>query len=164
MLELRPTCYVKAFGRKFGTAYPFRHPCKNLPLVTVRILLIEDDSSLSHFLVRALRRAGYEVETECRGDTGLQRALKERFDLVILDWYLPGTTGLEILRELRANLIDSRTMMLSGSGDDIRAEALKNGIDYFLAKPCGLDALVEAVGKVLQLPRALAPESVALPK
>lgn len=132
--------------------------------MSVRILLIEDDSALSHFLVRALRRAGYEVETECRGDTGLQRALKERFDLIILDWYLPGATGLEIHRELRANMIDTRTMMLSGSGEDIRVEALQNGIDYFLAKPCGLDALVEAVAHVMRAPRALASDSMALPK
>ena len=132
--------------------------------MTVRILLIEDDSSLSHFLVRALRRAGYEVETECRGDTGLQRALKERFDLIILDWHLPGATGLEIHRELRANMIATRTMMLSGSGEDIRVEALENGIDYFLAKPCGLDALVEAVAHVTRAPRVLASNSMALQK
>ena len=132
--------------------------------MSVRILLIEDDSSLSHFLVRALRRASYEVVSECRGDTGLQRALNERFDLIILDWHLPGATGLEILRELRANLVDTRTMMLSGSGEDIRIEALQAGIDSFLAKPCGLDALVEAVGKVLGTPHTLAVASIALPK
>jgi DNA-binding response OmpR family regulator len=132
--------------------------------VSVRILLIEDDSSLSFFLARALRRAGYDVFIECRGDTGLQRALNESFDLIILDWYLPGSTGLDILKALRANMIETRTMMLSGSGDDIREEALDVGIDSFLAKPCGLDALIDAVANVLRAPRVLSGRSLAMPE
>jgi DNA-binding response OmpR family regulator len=152
----------ESIRRKFIDRISLPAPLQHLPLVSVRILLIEDDSSLSFFLVRALRRAGYEVVTEYRGDTGLQRALTDRFDLIILDWYLPGSTGLEVLKALRANMIDTRTMMLSGSGDDIRDEALQAGIDSFLAKPCGLDTLIEAVGNTLRAPRVLAGRSIAL--
>ena len=65
-----------------------------------KILLIEDEDSLATGLVDVLSLQGYLVERESRGDEGLQRALGELFDLVILDVELPGLSGFEILKSL----------------------------------------------------------------
>ena len=61
-----------------------------------KILIVEDEESIAELEKDYLELSGFEVEIENRGDTGLERALKEEFDLFILDLMLPGTDGFEI--------------------------------------------------------------------
>lgn len=110
-----------------------------------RILLVEDDSVLAAFLVRALRRAGHTVETLTRGDHALRVALAHGCDLLVLDWQLPGLDGLAVVRALRLAGNPLPVLILSGKGDFRRDEALAAGADDFLSKPCGLDELTQAV-------------------
>jgi DNA-binding response OmpR family regulator len=119
--------------------------------VSGKILLVEDDPTLGLFYSRALRRAGYTVESALRGDDGLHRAINEEFDLVILDWCLPGMDGVELMTKLRAQRPNIRVLMLSGAGDEIRSAVLAVGADGFLAKPCDLMALIDAAGEVLSI-------------
>ena len=115
-----------------------------------RILLVEDDPSLRLFYSRALRRAGFIVSLQCRGDAALQEAIADPFDLIILDWFLPGIGGLDILQGLRPRAGNTRVMILSGSGDEVRRAALSAGADYFLPKPCGMDELTQAAADLLR--------------
>jgi DNA-binding response OmpR family regulator len=113
----------------------------------LRLLLVEDDDDLLLFFCRALRRAGHEVESSLRGDTGLELALSGRFDLLVLDWHLPGLDGYTVLHAVRASGLPLRVLMLTGYGQSHREAALAAGADAFLEKPCGLEDLVAAVAQ-----------------
>jgi DNA-binding response OmpR family regulator len=115
-----------------------------------RILLVEDDPSLRLFYSRALRRAGFTVTLQCRGDAALQEAIADPYDLIILDWFLPGIGGLDVLNGIRAAARSTRVMILSGSGDEVRRAALSAGADHFLPKPCGMDELTQAAADLLR--------------
>lgn len=111
----------------------------------LNLLLVEDDDALLLFFSRALRRAGHRVEACLRGDDGLQLALSGRYDLLVLDWRLPGIDGHAVLSAVRAAGVPLRVLMLTGYGESHREAAMKAGADAFLEKPCGLEELVAAV-------------------
>jgi CheY-like chemotaxis protein len=67
-----------------------------------RVLIVEDDPNVSEVVARYLEREGYTVETVADGAVGLERALAEPPDLVVLDLMLPGVGGLEVCRRVRA--------------------------------------------------------------
>jgi two-component system OmpR family response regulator len=69
---------------------------------TPKILLIEDDVVIAGSLRRVLVRNGYDIEILTRGDEGLERAQRERFDVVLTDFKLPGLDGLELVKRLHA--------------------------------------------------------------
>jgi two-component system OmpR family response regulator len=114
------------------------------------VLLVEDDDALALFFTRALRRAGHHVEVALRGDEGLRLALSGRFDVMVLDWHLPGLDGHTVLSAIRAAKIPVNVLMLTGYGDTHRDSALTAGADAFLEKPCGLEELVAAVDAFLK--------------
>lgn len=116
----------------------------------MKLLLVEDDDALLLFFSRALRRAGYEVETCLRGDEGLRLALTGRFDLLVLDWRLPGLDGYQVLTAIRAARIPLTVLMLTGYGDEHRDKAIGAGADAFVEKPCGLEDLVAVVANLAQ--------------
>ncbi|MCU0667387.1 MAG: response regulator [Patescibacteria group bacterium] len=66
-----------------------------------KILCIEDEHFISELYSRALRRAGYDVTTLLSGEDGLKVALKDEYDIILLDLMIPGMTGFEVLRQLR---------------------------------------------------------------
>lgn len=114
---------------------------------SLNILLVEDDDALLLFFSRALRRAGHSVETCARGDDGLNLALSGRFDLLVLDWRLPGLDGHAVLSGVRAAGRSLPVLMLTGYGDTHREFAMAAGANAFIEKPCGLEELVAAAEK-----------------
>src|SRR5688572_23939948 len=100
-----------------------------------RILLVEDDVPLASLTSEYLRGHDFQVEVELRGDTGAQRILRERPDLVILDVLLPGLNGMDVCRQVRkhyAGLI----LMLTARDDDIdQIIGLELGADDYVKKP-----------------------------
>jgi len=68
----------------------------------VRILLIEDDAKIARALASGLRGEGFEVTTAKTGEEGFFLVSRESFDVVVLDWMLPGRDGIEVLRPLLA--------------------------------------------------------------
>lgn len=84
-----------------------------------RVLLAEDDASISEPLARALRREGYEVEVREDGPTALDAGLAGGVDLVVLDLGLPGMDGLEVARRLRAEGHTVPILVLTARADEV---------------------------------------------
>jgi nitrogen regulation protein NR(I) len=121
-----------------------------------RILLIEDDSGITVTLQRVLASEGHDVAIERRGDTGLARAKTEVFDVVLCDVKLPGLSGLEVVKELRA--VKPRlpiVLMTAHSTTDTAIEATKAGAFDYLLKPFEMPELLDAVNKALATSRLL---------
>jgi len=104
--------------------------------MSARILLVEDEPGLVMTLSDLLGAEGYEVESATDGPTALARALKEKFDLIVLDVMLPGKSGLEVCRELRQQGNDVAVLMLTAKTQLYdRVVGLKLGADDYLTKP-----------------------------
>ena len=110
-----------------------------------KILIIEDEEAIADLEKDYLELSGFEVEIEDRGDTGLTRALKEDFDLIILDLMLPGVDGFEICRKIREEK-DIPVIMVSAKKDDIdKIRGLGLGADDYMTKPFSPSELVARV-------------------
>lgn len=117
----------------------------------MRILVIEDEMQLARHICRALTRGGHEASAKHDGLDGLQSALTEQPDLVVLDLNLPSLDGFSVLARLREANCPSRVLILTARGEvEHRIKGLKAGADDYLAKPFSLDELIariEALGR-----------------
>ena len=110
-----------------------------------RILIIEDETSIAELEKDYLELSGFEVELEEQGDVGLERALNEDFDLLILDLMLPGMDGFEICRRFRQSK-NTPIIMISAKKDDIdKIRGLGLGADDYMTKPFSPSELVARV-------------------
>lgn len=110
-----------------------------------RILIIEDETSIAELQRDYLEINGYSVEMEHRGEDGLRRALREDFDLVILDLMLPGIDGFEICRQIRSAK-QIPILMVSARKEDIdKIRGLGLGADDYVTKPFSPGELVARV-------------------
>ncbi len=116
-----------------------------------RILLVEDEPALSLTLSDLLGGEGYTVETVTDGNAGLERALREPWDLIVLDVMLPGRSGLDVCRELRQHGKDTAILMLTARSQlTDRVEGLKLGADDYLTKPFEPPELLARVEALLR--------------
>ena len=114
------------------------------------LLLVDDDRELGAMLSQYLVREGFRVDTAEDGETALRRALTEDFDLIVLDVMMPGMSGLDVLRALRAHRV-TPVLMLTARGDDVDSiVGLELGADDYLAKPCNPRVLVARIHAVLR--------------
>ena len=118
-----------------------------------RILIVEDEEPLSLLLRYNLESEGYEVESAMRGDDA-ELMLKEHItDLVLLDWMLPGLSGIELCRRLRQRS-DTKTLpiiLLTARGEeDERVRGLATGADDYVVKPFSVPELLARVGALLR--------------
>jgi DNA-binding response OmpR family regulator len=122
----------------------------------MRLLLIEDEASLRAALVPLLEDAGYRVVTEADGIGGMERALAEKFDLILLDIMLPGIDGFAICRELRKRGHAVPVLMLTARGTvEDRVRGLDGGADDYLVKPFSGPELLARIRALL---RRVAPD------
>jgi two-component system, OmpR family, phosphate regulon response regulator PhoB len=126
-----------------------------------RVLIVEDEADLALLIGYSLEAEGYVVDTVGRGDQAELRLDELAPDLVILDWMLPGMSGIEICRRLRAREA-TRTLpliMVSARGEESeRVRALATGADDYLVKPFSVRELTERVRALLRRSR---PERIA---
>ena len=110
-----------------------------------RILIIEDETSIAELEKDYLELSGFEVELEEQGDVGLERALNEDFDLLILDLMLPGMDGFEICKRFR-EVKNTPIIMISAKKDDIdKIRGLGLGADDYMTKPFSPSEMVARV-------------------
>ncbi|MFT8180574.1 response regulator transcription factor [Mycobacteroides chelonae] len=102
----------------------------------MRVLLVEDEPLLAETVTAGLRAEGFVVVTVGDGVDGLWQATNEQFDVIVLDIMLPGLSGYEVLRKLRASQVWTPVLMLTAKdGDYDQTDAFDLGADDYLTKP-----------------------------
>jgi two-component system, OmpR family, response regulator len=109
----------------------------------VRVLVVEDETKLAALLRQGLRREGMAVDVARSGEEAVVRATATDYDVILLDVMLPGQSGLEVCRDLRAREVWSPTLMLTALDEvDDRVRGLDSGADDYLAKPFSFHELL----------------------
>lgn len=102
----------------------------------MRVLVVEDDERIAEVVGRGLRADGFAVDIAPDGPDGLRRATGESYDAIIMDIMLPGLSGYEVLRRLRADDVPTPVLMLTAKdGEYDEADALDLGADDYVTKP-----------------------------
>jgi two-component system copper resistance phosphate regulon response regulator CusR len=117
--------------------------------VGIRILLIEDEQTIADFLVRGLREEGFTVERAADGNEGWRYLCGKTWDVVLLDWSLPGSDGLSVLRRFRESNQTTPVLFLTAR-DAIsdRVKGLDHGADDYLCKPFAFEELLARIRAV----------------
>ena len=130
-------------------------------MIMPRILLVEDEAALTMLLRYNLEAARYNVDTAARGDEAEIKLRENPPDLVILDWMLPGLSGIELCRRLRARPETKQLpiIMLTARGEESeRVRGLATGADDYIVKPFSVPELIARINALL---RRAAPEKVS---
>ncbi len=116
-----------------------------------RILVVEDDSSMSFFLSEAMKKEGYQVDTVASGEETLERIAQDRFNLVILDLKLPSMDGMEVLANIKVTNPEMVVIMITAHGSkDIAIEAIRKGAYDYFTKPFGINEMRVVVKRALE--------------
>jgi len=117
----------------------------------MRILIIEDEQKTAAFLAKGLREARFSVAVARDGETGLQQARADKFDLLIVDIMLPQKDGMEVVRELRTSHVRTPVLFLTAR-DSVRdrVKGLELGADDYLVKPFAFSELLARVRSILR--------------
>lgn len=124
--------------------------------MTGRILVVEDEEALGTLLEYNLSHAGYEVRVAADGDTALMALEEETPDLVVLDWMLPGVSGIEICRRIRSKprTRDLPVIIVTARGEEEdRVRGLDTGADDYMTKPLSVSELTARIKAVLRRSR-----------
>jgi DNA-binding response OmpR family regulator len=124
----------------------------------MRILLIEDDRKAAMLLTRGLQEEGFVVDVASTGEDGEEKATVNEYDLLVLDWLLPGKDGLAVCRALRDSGNSIPILMLTAR-DAVtdRVSGLRTGADDYLTKPFAFDELLARVRALLRRSRVAQP-------
>jgi len=117
----------------------------------MHILVVEDEQRLAFLLRRVLLEERHTVDLAYDGQTGLDLALSDTYDVVILDVMLPGLDGLEVCRQMRAEHIMTPVLMLTARGAvEDRVVGLNVGADDYLVKPFAMEELLARINALLR--------------
>src|ERR1044071_4768043 len=136
-------------------------PHEGKQAVSARIMIVEDEEPLTLLLRYNLESEGYEVETAGRGDEAEIKLKESPPDLLVLDWMLPGMSGIELCRRLRARPDTEQLpiIMLTARGEESeRVRGLATGADDYIVKPFSVPELLARVKGLL---RRASPERLA---
>jgi two-component system phosphate regulon response regulator PhoB len=118
-----------------------------------RILVVEDDPAVTVLIAATLTHSGYSVEVTADAELAWKRLVSSPHDAVLLDWMLPGITGFQLLRRLRADIRmrDLPVLMLTARVDEVdKIAALEAGVDDYVTKPFSPRELVARLKAVLR--------------
>ncbi|WP_427910639.1 response regulator transcription factor [Pediococcus parvulus] len=115
-----------------------------------RILIIEDEKSLSRFVELELQHEGYETEVQFNGRTGLEAALNKNFDAILLDLMLPELNGIEVCRRVREAKTTPIIMMTARDSVIDRVSGLDHGADDYIVKPFAIEELLARLRALLR--------------
>jgi two-component system copper resistance phosphate regulon response regulator CusR len=117
----------------------------------MRLLIVEDDVKTARALAAGLERAGFSIATAHSGEEGFFLLNAESFDLVVLDWMLPGRSGIEILKTLRARGGKTPVLLLTArDAVEDRVLGLESGADDYLVKPFAFAELIARIRSLLR--------------
>lgn len=117
----------------------------------MRILLIEDEKRLSHFIKKGLTEQGFAVDQAYDGEEGLYLAEHESYDVIVLDLMLPKMGGVEVCRKLRALKKETPILMLTAKNQlEDKIEGLNSGADDYLTKPFAFEELKARINALLR--------------
>lgn len=129
-----------------------------------KILIIDDEPSICRGCKMILSENGYDVDISLSGKDGFEKVLQESFDLVLLDIKLPDVNGIEILKKIKKEKIDTCVIIMTGHGTvDNAVEAMKNGAFDFITKPFNEKELSKSIFKAFEN-RKLVQENLFLKK
>lgn len=114
----------------------------------MKILLIEDEAGIANFISLGLTDEGYSVNVISNGTEGLEHALEQanQYQLILLDWMLPGKNGIEICTELRANQIQTPILFLTAKDTvEDAVQGLEAGANDYIRKPFAFEELLARV-------------------
>ncbi len=121
----------------------------------MRILIVEDEHMIGTSIKKGLEQEHYAVDLAFRGNDGLDLALSEEYDVIILDRLLPEMDGIEICRTLRKKNIHTPVLMLTAKGQvQDRVEGLDAGADDYLLKPFSFEELLARIRALIRRPTA----------
>lgn len=122
-------------------------------MAKTRILVVEDEEALSTLLDYNLRKEGFKTNVVADGDEALHKVEDFSPDLIVLDWMLPNTSGIEICRRLRSKSETQNIpiIMLTARAEEVdRIRGLETGADDYLTKPFSTDELIARIRAVLR--------------
>src|SRR2546426_643852 len=124
----------------------------------MRLLLIEDDRKAARLLAKGLQEEGFVVDVAPTGEDGEEKAAVNEYDLIVLDWLLPGKDGLAVCRALRAGATSIPILMLTAR-DSVadRVSGLSTGADDYLTKPFAFAELLARIRALLRRSRVAQP-------
>jgi len=123
--------------------------------VKARILIVEDDPHILVGLEEILKGEGYEVAACKRGDKALEAAAKHQPALIVLDVMLPGLSGYDVCKQLRAKKVSAAILMLTAKGQELdKVIGLDLGADDYVTKPFGVRELVARINALLRRTQA----------
>ena len=129
----------------------------------MKILIIEDEYNLADAIASMLKSKKYSVEIKTDGEEGLEEALTDIYDLIILDVMLPHKNGFEILKELREERINAKILMLTAKNTiDDKLIGFNNGADDYLTKPFHMEELMARVNVQLRKQNSIANDIMEL--
>ena len=129
----------------------------------MKILIIEDEYNLADAISSMLHKEKYNVEIKTDGEEGLDEALTDIYDLIILDVMLPHKNGFEILSELRKEKINSKILMLTAKNTiDDKLIGFNNGADDYLTKPFHMEELMARVNVQLRKSNSISNDTMEL--
>ncbi|OPY80642.1 MAG: Transcriptional regulatory protein CusR [Syntrophorhabdus sp. PtaU1.Bin058] len=120
----------------------------------MKILVVEDEKKVANFVKKGLLEEGYSVDVVHNGKDGLNFAIDQSYDLIILDIYLPGIDGLTILRKLRDGKVKTPVLLLTVRATiEDKVLGLDSGADDYLTKPFAFEELIARVRALLRRKR-----------
>jgi len=112
----------------------------------MRILIVEDEPGIFNFLKQGLEEESYAVDIAEDGNNGLQMALSGEYDLLLLDWMVPGVSGIEICRQFRKDFIETPVIFLTAKDTvDETIFGLQAGANDYIKKPFHFEELLERI-------------------
>lgn len=112
----------------------------------MRILIVEDEVHLAEALTQILRKNNYTVDTAYDGESGLDNALSDIYDLIVLDIMLPKMDGISVLRNIREEGLSTPVILLTAKGEiSDKVAGLDSGADDYLAKPFATEELLARI-------------------
>ena len=127
----------------------------------MKILYVEDETRMAEAVAHLLRKSNYCVDLATDGDRGLEMALTDAYDIIILDMMLPGMDGISVLQELRRQQIETPVLLLTAEVDlGNKVRGLDSGADDYLSKPFAAEELLARLRALGRRRNTLLPDNL----